>query len=540
MVDATGYLLLGRSLPNRTVSLDVLIADNHPAMWVENAISLLAHTPHIQLRRVVVVPADRVDLPGRDLLFSRYAEICRARCDFLRPASSGFLSGTGAALISGDPDWEARLRADPSDVAVYLNEHPLKGACAGLARRGVWSLAFGGITANEAGFLFARDIMGRSEVMELCLVKHTTRWSHGSVLHRYATGKRQSLFYLYTATDPLTAVGSLIARKLHDLLESGSSDGRAATSGAELELRERRPSAVQLLQYIAGRARHRLLGSTLHSRRQKQWFIAWRGDTRQFTVNNSQFRTGGFRDFRGRPGMGYADPFPFVWRGRNLLFIEEILPDERGRLVVTELSDDGEPSGEPPAVILDKSYHLSYPFVFEHEGEHYLLPETSQNRSVELYRATRFPFDWELHGRLCEGLRFVDTTPLFHEGFWYFFVTTSEPERVATESFLYFAERLDGPWIYHPSNPVSSDARRSRSAGRLFWWNGRLIRPVQDCSLDYGIAVRLMAVDEFSPDAYSEREIAVIDCSWHPDAIRTHTLTFSDRLETIDGSRWVG
>jgi len=75
------------------------------------------------------------------------------------------------------------------------------------------------------------------------------------------------------------------------------------------------------------------------------------------------------------------------------------------------------------------------------------------------------------------------------------------------------------------ANPISSDARRLRSAGRLFYRQGRLLRPVQDCSLDYGLAVRLMQVEKLSPDEYAETEIEVIDTSWHPKAIRTHTLT---------------
>jgi hypothetical protein len=51
--------------------------------------------------------------------------------------------------------------------------------------------------------------------------------------------------------------------------------------------------------------------------------------------------------------------------------------------------------GEPFAV-LERSYHLSYPFIFRWGSDIFMIPETSDNRTVEVYRAVEFPGKWEL------------------------------------------------------------------------------------------------------------------------------------------------
>jgi hypothetical protein len=540
MPDPAPYLLLGRVLPEDTITLDAWVDAFPPPAWAWQAIIILARTPGVMLRRVVVAPAGwRTSLRG-NMLARPYEAVCRSACGFLRPVHAAGTAPAGTRVIPEGLTAESVIREDLSDIALYLGEQPLHGGCEGLARRYVWSIVAGDPLNGSVSPLFASEILGSSPVLTLCLVQHTKCWETGRILCCYQAPKFQSLYYPRAAEDPLFAVGALVARKIHDLLVFGPPIAEKEVPRDEVNIAPKLSSlqAASWIRYLAGRVAHSVASRTIHRSRSRRWFVAWRDEPRLSTVRNKVFVRSGFQVFRGRENLGYADPFPFHWGGKELLFMEEILPDERGRLVVTEIRD-GKGSKEPPAVILDKPYHLSYPCVFEHRGDHFLIPESSANRTVDLYRATRFPCEWVLQKSLVQGMAFVDTTPVFHEGLWYFFVTTADPASVATESFLYYSDELDGPWKYHPSNPISSDVRRSRSAGRLFRMGETLIRPVQDCSLDYGLAIRLMAVERLTPDEYREREIAEIDSSWHPEAIRTHTLTFSEGLETIDGCRWV-
>lgn len=538
---AADYLLLGRSLPARSIRLDVVLDRDAAATWAVRAVGVLRSMPGVDLRRVLLV---RSEAAGRSRtsgpLFAAFHRLSVRRCPLFQPAAPRALNDLGLEPVHCGPGWQAELESDPPDVLLNLTGGLPAESCARLARRHVWSLVLGDPEQGYSTVPYFRETAGNSTTLALCLVEHSTGWHRGRILYRLQSGKFQSLFYLRAAEDAVRHIGPIVARRLHDLLLNDTAGSLPAKPQKEIVITPGMPppSTWELARYVSGRIRHSLMSRTVQRSRGKRWFIAWRDRPSAFTANRESFTPEGFHDFAGRPDLGYADPFPVEWEGRQLLFIEEILPDERGRLVVTEIAGGREPD-TPPAIILDKPYHLSYPFVFEHQRQFYLIPETCQNRSVELYRAVHFPEQWELHKVLVKGLRLADTTPFFHGGLWYFFVTALDRGLVAPEAHLFYSDRVDGEWTAHPANPISSDARRLRSAGRLFWRRGQLIRPVQDCSLDYGLAVRLMRVEKITPDEYAETEIELIDTGWHPEAIRTHTLNSSNGLEAIDGSRWV-
>ena len=91
-------------------------------------------------------------------------------------------------------------------------------------------------------------------------------------------------------------------------------------------------------------------------------------------------------------GQNYADPFLFEHNGKTYIFFEEFVDDRPGAISCAELRADGT-TGEPQRV-LTRNYHVSYPFVFEWRGDIYLLPETWDNRRVEVYGAVDFPHRW--------------------------------------------------------------------------------------------------------------------------------------------------
>ncbi len=80
------------------------------------------------------------------------------------------------------------------------------------------------------------------------------------------------------------------------------------------------------------------------------------------------------------PGRGYADPFPLERDGRAWVFFEDISYSEgrHGRISVAEVDKQGH-LGDVTSV-LERPYHLSYPYVFEWRDEIWMLPETSGNR----------------------------------------------------------------------------------------------------------------------------------------------------------------
>jgi len=102
------------------------------------------------------------------------------------------------------------------------------------------------------------------------------------------------------------------------------------------------------------------------------------------------------------------------------------------------------------------------------------------------------------------------------------------------ELHLYFADSPLGPWTPHERNPIVSDVRFARPAGRIFRSNGHLCRPSQDSSLRYGYATIINIVTEFSMSAYREVPILRINPDWDDDIIGVHTLNMLDEMTVID------
>jgi hypothetical protein len=182
---------------------------------------------------------------------------------------------------------------------------------------------------------------------------------------------------------------------------------------------------------------------------------------------------------------------------------------------------------------LDSFYHLSYPHVFHHDGEVFMIPESSQNQSVELWRASKFPFLWKLEKTLFRGL-LVDTTPLFHEGRWYFFTTLCEPPGNGAFGALFSSDTLTGAWVHHPNSPISTDVRHARSAGAILKIGSRLLRPVQDCSENYGRRIYVEEILQLTPQTYKVRHVHSIEPDVEKNLKGIHTYAFCAGIEAVD------
>lgn len=209
-------------------------------------------------------------------------------------------------------------------------------------------------------------------------------------------------------------------------------------------------------------------------------------------------------DVGGIAAAGVADPFllrrPDGW---HLFFEVENWRSWKGE-IGHATSTDGR-RWTVRGIVLSEPFHLSYPQVFVHDGAVYMVPESAQAGTVRLYRARRFPDDWEHVGDLLAGAAFADPTLLFHGGRWWLFTETSAARHDTLR--LFQAAALAGPWSEHPRSPViAGDPTVARPAGRIVAADGRLLRSAQDCTPAYGSAVRLRAITALSPTGYAEAD----------------------------------
>jgi hypothetical protein len=237
------------------------------------------------------------------------------------------------------------------------------------------------------------------------------------------------------------------------------------------------------------------------------------------------------------PGNAFwADPFLLTHKGQRWIFFEDQPFDSpRAHIAAIELDDTGHPHG-PAHDVLREPWHLSYPFVWK-EGERLcMIPESSGNRSVNLYEADQPLGPWRKTATLVSDQRLADATVLrFGDLLWLFAAGASARGCIYDELHLFWAETLEGPWHPHALNPVKVDARSSRPAGGMWVDGGVLYRVAQDCATVYGGAVTLLRVDELSPCQFVESLVRQAeDHSPFEPGLPWHTLNCEDQWLVVD------
>ena len=275
----------------------------------------------------------------------------------------------------------------------------------------------------------------------------------------------------------------------------------------------------------------------LRPRENRHWRTGWRrlgGETRLVSETGAWAAA----DYFWLPDDGqryFADPFVVEHGGRTIVFCEEVRESTRkGVISAFEIAADG--GASQPAVVLERPYHLSYPFVFEHGQSFFMMPETLANGTVELYRAERFPDRWCLDTVLLTGVKVSDATMLEHGGRFWIFATEQDIGLNEGSSWdclsIWHADTLRGPWLPHRRNPVLVDAAGARPAGPIIKSDGRLLRPTQDCTGFYGKGLVVKEITRLDPTGYEEREYLINGKPCRISGI--HTLGQSDKWQLID------
>jgi len=199
-----------------------------------------------------------------------------------------------------------------------------------------------------------------------------------------------------------------------------------------------------------------------------------------------------------RPYAYLADPFG-LWRDGTLHIFAEAYDYRTRHGVIDVLRLDAEFRLIDRRTCLREPWHLSYPFVFEANGETWLLPEAYKSGALTLYRAAAFPHRWEAAARITLDAPAIDATPFRHGGLWW--LAYAPGGNIAARQgrlHLAHADRLTGPWRSHPGNPVRIDRAGARPGGSVVMIEGMPVLPVQDCSRTYGGALRALRFVELT------------------------------------------
>jgi len=188
-------------------------------------------------------------------------------------------------------------------------------------------------------------------------------------------------------------------------------------------------------------------------------------------------------------------------------------------------------------VIIDEPFHLSYPHVFEADGDYYLIPESFEDNSVRLYKADQFPTHWSYVKTLISGRDYVDNSIIYYGGKWWLFSSVTTNDKL----YLHYADSLTGPWKEHPMSPiVNGDVHKARPSGRMIIYNDKLYRFTMDVQPPVGNhQVMAYEITELTPETYAEKlaqEAPVVMPSgsgWNGDGM--HQL---DPVQ-VDSNSWI-
>ncbi len=430
-----------------------------------------------------------------------------------------------------------RFGALEPDVGINFGSRSPRGSVLSIPIYGIWSLHHGS----------AKTPCGRSGgFWEVFLGSPAT----GAILQQLSENLLDAavLASTWTVTDPVSvtqnrallyrSAAPMLLRKLRELHRRGRAAIAPTPAVLSSHLRTYTPR-VRHVVFGLLRIAIQLVAAKLRALRSREhWRIEYRfGDTQLKRANVvPQVPIVDMTPLNPPIDRLWADPFPVEQDGVYAVFFEELLlGQQRARIAMTILSPDARGKKSVTKTVLEMPYHVSYPFLFQHDSVWYLLPEMAGFGAQKLFRARSFPDSWEFDSDVDLGQPVVDATLHFHDGLWWLFAgTCPADETLYNELSIFHSSSPLGPWVPHIANPVLSDARSARPAGRLYWSGDALIRPAQDCTPEYGDAIVLKKIVRLDLEAYEEVAVSRIEPDWAPRLRGTHTLNAAGRLTVTD------
>lgn len=419
------------------------------------------------------------------------------------------------------------------DVLIQLGSGALRGEIMNLARFGVWFCGVGDLRMNKGNDGLWEVMESRPETGSTLQI--LTAANHEPVVGYRSFSSTNTMSLLDNRSNVMWKTLHFIPRALKELHREGGefffqalkerNQLRASVGSSSAD-----PTTKNLVILIWKKVLEKIGRKWEDTFYFKQWSLLY------------DFHDGisasleEFRHLTPPKDRFWADPFVVERKGKYYVFVEEYLyATRKGHISLIVLNKDG--SHEPPVRVLETIYHLSYPFIFEFEGELYMIPESGANRTVDLFKCTDFPLKWEFQKHLMENVHAVDATLFQSHGKWWMFVNQVDTNGASSwdELYLYHSDSpLSTKWIPHRRNPVVSDVRSARPAGRMFLRDGRIIRPSQNCGRHYGYGFNFCEIKKLTETEYEEAVVQKLEPKWDKNIISTHTINYADGVTVVD------
>ena len=419
------------------------------------------------------------------------------------------------------------------DIILRFGFRILRGPILGIPKFGIWSLHHGDNKVNRGGPPAFWEVVYGESISGITLQQITENLDGGKVLGRafvktdFTSFNRNQVVVYETGT-------RLFKEKLREFAEDNLKSEDVDFNFYSNRLYKNPSNSLSLIiifNFLFKSIKRSLLSYIY----EQQWIIS------HSKTNNEEKSIYRYQKLKPPKGISWADPFPVLFENKLWLFAEEIKSNQNGKIVCFEYDYSKKQFLNPKSVI-EKPYHLSYPFVFLYQDEWFMIPETGDSSKVILFKSSQFPYQWEEHSVLVENVKLYDVTPFEFKGIWYCFASERIANSTSPNDLLNLYILKDGPlgkWEKHPKSPVKIDARGGRSAGRIFAKDNKIYRPAQLGAPKYGYGIQfyeIITLDEYN---YEEVIVDTILPNWDADLLATHTYNEVDGWQFIDFQRKV-
>ena len=421
------------------------------------------------------------------------------------------------------------------DVIVRLGFRILRGNILNAAKCGVWSFHHGDNDVNRGGPAGFWEVFQNHPVTGSILQIINEELDEGKVLAKS-----------YSTTDPMLVKRncnnyynktlSFLPRKLKELHELGKDEflQKVEKENENIKFYSNRlyvkPTNNEFFKMGCSNFGKFLKRNLENTYSFEQWGLLF--DIKK-EISKSMWR---YKKILPPKDRFWADPHIVTMDKNYFIFIEEYIYNQsKGHIAVIKMDKDG--NHDYLGKVLEKDYHLSYPFVFEFKNNFYMIPETESNNNIELYKCVDFPKKWEYHGEIMSNVSAVDTTIFNHDNKWWMFTGIKENigSSNSDELFLFHSDNpLTDKWEPHSKNPIISDVRQARPAGKIFSFKDKLYRPSQNSSKFYGYGISINQINNITKNEYEETSITSILPDWDKNITRVHTFAYDSGLSMID------
>ncbi|HEY2628658.1 MAG TPA: hypothetical protein VGI57_05990 [Usitatibacter sp.] len=512
------------SLAREKLRVGVVADSARQPRWIADALAKVAASGFSELAFLSCERRERT--PASNFLWRSYELLDRTA--FARGADWSRPTDIAELVPPSRRQPISRYDGDVLDVIFAIGDVD-DASLEGMARHGVWRYCFGEEQAIRESSACVREVIEGAPVTVSGIRVRLGQDTDDRIVYR-SWSRTLPLSVAKNRGNVFAKATGFLVRALGQLHTDGPSWLVRKSLPAARPRKETTPSTLNVARDLSriGRRLARRVGQKVLA--VEQWSLAFRfARFEPWTGSLDGF-------FRLEPPADrfWADPFPIQRSGKNYVFFEE-LPFGAGKAHISVVEVDRAGRASPPVRVLERDYHLSYPFLVEDGGELYMLPETAQNGTVEIYRCIDFPYKWRLERVLLDDIYAADAT-LHREGrrWWMFANCGTADFEIHDELHVFSSETLLGEWRPHRRNPVKSDVRSARPAGRLFRMGDGLYRPSQICAPRYGSGIAINRVTRLDAAEFCEETERCIVPVPGSSILGLHTINRSGDLSVMD------